>query len=665
MDLYDDDLECRTSRMMASTDTTCQTRGQLDNNMLKYNSNPNVQPFDCHIETRVIANSCRPWPYNDESNSNSIDRGALSSVSLGSSDISMMPSSGLLSHLSNQNIINSRDDDHDDDDITNFHNDNLQQQSIPDTQLDLLLNMESQQLKNFDDYTLEEDDDEFNGSRVPQDTAKRAATDMEIEDNEIDGENSEGVEEFDDDYFQGQLGTQPQPRETIIERIEQVVHELLQRIVLQKAPLGFPGFVASPSPKQTYQSKRMRNTESEATTSLASTSDYTDSLNKRDHQQANTSSGSTSICSTAATSNSSRASIKRKSQASDNARSIKTFGTYKLSITARRLKVLEIIHESISNNVVVSKRDIYYRDVTLFTNQTVVDTIVNGWSRYFNVPRSSLNVTASSKGLIFGAAYITLKNNKAIDCTADVNTDDSYCSDEQGVLIPPVNQIANVVCVAEFVLVIEKEASFRHLVSTGFSKMFPNGILITGRGYPDIATRHFLKYLATENRKLQILALVDYDPYGLDIYAVYKWGGRLQAFDAPNLAVPKIQLVGLTKKDRLKFDIPDSAFGNLTDRDRSKALSMIIHYSTKTSNNGNTATQLQYSLANRAVHAPSSCSPFVREVSTMLHLNLKCELQALSVGSQFGMISYLQSKVSSRLLASNSIITANATHTAK
>ena len=49
----------------------------------------------------------------------------------------------------------------------------------------------------------------------------------------------------------------------------------------------------------------------------------------------------------------------------------------------------------------------------------------------------------------------------------------------QGVLIPPVNQITKVVSVADFVLVIEKEASFRQLVSSGFAGMFPNGILVT------------------------------------------------------------------------------------------------------------------------------------------------------------------------------------------
>lgn len=43
----------------------------------------------------------------------------------------------------------------------------------------------------------------------------------------------------------------------------------------------------------------------------------------------------------------------------------------------------------------------------------------------------------------------------------------------------------------------------------------------------DIATRHMIKYLSIQNSQMPILALVDGDPYGLDIYAVYKWGSHV------------------------------------------------------------------------------------------------------------------------------------------
>ena len=49
-------------------------------------------------------------------------------------------------------------------------------------------------------------------------------------------------------------------------------------------------------------------------------------------------------------------------------------------------------------------------------------------------------------------------------------------------------------------------------------------ILITGRGYPDVATRCFLKHLSDSFGALPVYALVDCNPDGLQILAQYKVG---------------------------------------------------------------------------------------------------------------------------------------------
>ncbi|KAG0163506.1 endodeoxyribonuclease [Apophysomyces sp. BC1015] len=227
------------------------------------------------------------------------------------------------------------------------------------------------------------------------------------------------------------------------------------------------------------------------------------------------------------------------------------------AIQARYLRVLEIIYEAVSFNVMMTKREVFYKDVELFENQTVVDKIIDDICCHYNVPRFSLNITAASRGLIYGPAKITLKNSRVIDCTVGPNDlNDDNCIDEQGFLIPAVNQIEQIECASEVIIIVEKEASFRQIVSAGFRRSSINHCLfITGRGYPvrvqyDIATRHMVKYLATQYPQTPILALVDNDPYGLDIYSVYKWGSQAQAFDQANLAVPQIQLLGLTHQDR-------------------------------------------------------------------------------------------------------------------
>jgi meiotic recombination protein SPO11 len=42
---------------------------------------------------------------------------------------------------------------------------------------------------------------------------------------------------------------------------------------------------------------------------------------------------------------------------------------------------------------------------------------------------------------------------------ATANDEDDDCNDEQGVLIPPINQILDVDCHAQILLVIEKEVT--------------------------------------------------------------------------------------------------------------------------------------------------------------------------------------------------------------
>ena len=66
-----------------------------------------------------------------------------------------------------------------------------------------------------------------------------------------------------------------------------------------------------------------------------------------------------------------------------------------------------------------------------------------------------------------------------------------------------------------------------------------------GKGYPDCATRYLLKMISLQDLNLPIYALMDNDPYGVDILSVYKFGSRSMAFDADNLAVPRIQWLGL------------------------------------------------------------------------------------------------------------------------
>ncbi|KAL8895121.1 MAG: hypothetical protein Q9192_003828, partial [Flavoplaca navasiana] len=75
------------------------------------------------------------------------------------------------------------------------------------------------------------------------------------------------------------------------------------------------------------------------------------------------------------------------------------------------LRILELIHEALVNDVVVSKRNIYYKDPELFKSQKVVDRYVDILSYTFDIQRAALNVTAAAKGLVAGTFTTTFHDS--------------------------------------------------------------------------------------------------------------------------------------------------------------------------------------------------------------------------------------------------------------
>ncbi|MFH4976037.1 hypothetical protein AB6A40_002746 [Gnathostoma spinigerum] len=99
---------------------------------------------------------------------------------------------------------------------------------------------------------------------------------------------------------------------------------------------------------------------------------------------------------------------------------------------------------------------------------------------------------------------------------------------------------------AKFALIVEKDAIFQRLLDDGFFSIFPSSVLITGKGYPDICTRLFLKLLR-ERHRLPIFALVDSDPHGIEIAMTYKYGGIKQRAEVGNLELPDLIWIGLSR----------------------------------------------------------------------------------------------------------------------
>uniref|UniRef100_A0A3B6KPH2 DNA topoisomerase (ATP-hydrolyzing) n=1 Tax=Triticum aestivum TaxID=4565 RepID=A0A3B6KPH2_WHEAT len=223
------------------------------------------------------------------------------------------------------------------------------------------------------------------------------------------------------------------------------------------------------------------------------------------------------------------------------------------------LRVLLVVQQLLQENKHCSKRDIYYMYPSMFVEQAIVDRAINDICILFKCSRHNLNVVPVAKGLVMGWIRF-VEGEKKVYCITNVNA---------AFPIPvSIEAIKDVVSVAHYILVVEKEAVFQRLANDKFCEK-NRCIVITGRGYPDIPTRRFLRYLV-EQLHLPAYCLVDSDPYGFDILATYKFGSMQLAYDANVLRVPEIRWLGVFTSDFEEYCLPDCCQLQLSSEDRRK-----------------------------------------------------------------------------------------------
>ncbi|OQD72816.1 hypothetical protein PENDEC_c019G03401 [Penicillium decumbens] len=238
------------------------------------------------------------------------------------------------------------------------------------------------------------------------------------------------------------------------------------------------------------------------------------------------------------------------------------------------IRILAVIDQAVRTGQWVSKRDIYYIDPAYFRSQDTVDTVIDDLAYTIGVDRGALNVEAAGKGLIAGC--FSLKRNSHLILNARFGSQDT--------LIPRIQQNDEIdISAARWVLVIEKEAVFHRLVRNDYhtKAVAGQGILLTGKGYPDIRTREFIRQLvdATSNdrRPPRFYALVDGDPHGIGIMSTYKYGSLAHRHDNAGLSIPSLRWLGLRVSDAITSAGASDSDGLLTlsVRDRRKIVMML------------------------------------------------------------------------------------------
>ncbi|CAK7324515.1 unnamed protein product [Dovyalis caffra] len=216
------------------------------------------------------------------------------------------------------------------------------------------------------------------------------------------------------------------------------------------------------------------------------------------------------------------------------------------------LRVLVVVQQLLKENRHGSKRDIYYMHPSVFSEQSVVDRAINDICILLQCSRHNLNVVSVGNGLVMGWLRF-LEAERKFDCISSPTT--AYP-------IPVhVEEVKDIVSVAKYILIVEKESVFQRLANDRFCNA-NRCIVITGRGYPDIPTRRFLRLLV-EKLFLPVYCLVDCDPYGFDILSTYKFGSM-------------VQWLGAFPSDFEKYDLPQQCLLPLTAEDKRRTEAMLL-----------------------------------------------------------------------------------------
>lgn len=206
------------------------------------------------------------------------------------------------------------------------------------------------------------------------------------------------------------------------------------------------------------------------------------------------------------------------------------------------MRVASTLYEAILDRNVITLRDVYYRDKQLFERQPVVDKIVDDLVATAGLRRRDFYVCASAKGLIASSSLVIRYRTG----------DEIILSATRANLVDPAEKIDVIEAPngLDWVLIVEKDAIFQSLCGAGIlqDERIGHGVLITGKGFPDLATRQILRLIADTFPCVKMYALVDADPHGLKILSTYMYGSKANAYSTDYGDLPlgdRVQWLGL------------------------------------------------------------------------------------------------------------------------
>ena len=266
------------------------------------------------------------------------------------------------------------------------------------------------------------------------------------------------------------------------------------------------------------------------------------------------------------------------------------------------LLVLSFVQNLLKSGRTTTTREVYYYYVTHFRSQRECDAAILDCAALLQVPRVALGLAASPKGWFCGCVEIVrcgdTGDGVGVGATGTASrVDGTALSSSQGLPITrewidrstPTSYGNNVgsgstrtgTCAgspafqistrdAKCILVIEKEGVYNRLSEDRFYDRYPS-ILVTGKGFPDLATRALVHALHTE-LQLPVYGLCDCNPGGIGVLQTYRKGSARMGLDGTDRYGVPIQWIGLrpSQVHAMRSDLPSNVFQSLTEWDRKK-----------------------------------------------------------------------------------------------
>jgi len=273
------------------------------------------------------------------------------------------------------------------------------------------------------------------------------------------------------------------------------------------------------------------------------------------------------------------------------------------------LLVLSFVQNLLLSGRTTTNREVYYCYVTHFRNQKECDSAITDVSNLLQVPRISMGLCASPRGWFSGLLQVSRRiygNTSLNPTTTSTTTSGSEQGQQQqqqqqpdymiqDASIPPTIQgfpitrewidLAaafmtpnldhsirllsdfKITSDAKCIIVVEKEGIFTRLNEDKFYDLFPC-ILITSKGFPDLATRA-MTFLLYQVFQIPVYGLCDCNPFGIAVLQTFYHGSEKRGVDGGDRYRVPIQWAGLRPShvDLLKSHLPAQVFQQLTPRD--------------------------------------------------------------------------------------------------